>query len=734
MSRRGFVAGAGVAAGSAVALFGSVQAGVAGEGDAGDSGESQAGAPEALNPQDYDYRGNSGDVSALFSPWKLGPYEASNRMVKSAAGVFDSPGDPGVTEYYANFARGGVRVIWVEDMVDMYEHFPIVWHGSREESEPVLKATADAVHAQGAFIGYQLMSMGASFSGFDASTAEISECAVADDLTHDEVLAFQADCASAAKYLQGIGFDGVEVNAAGNNIGQAFMSRMRNHRDDEYGPQSIENRARFVSGIVEQIKSACGKDFVVQVLMNALEENDENLGNDSLMTTIEEGKALAKCFEAAGADSLHVRLGPLGMHVCQFASDLYFTGYGIDGTTSYGTQFDFKRHWQGRLIADHSGCGMLLDVAREYKDAVSIPVGTVTFMDPAHAPDLFNAAIAEGKADFLLMNRPLTVDPEYVNKLQQGRVDEIMPCCRCLHCHQDFDRNGEYSYTCRVNPCQTRAYADSMPEGYEPLPAETPKKVMVVGAGPAGMEAARIAAQRGHDVTLYEKLAAVGGRLEFARLVKGPHENLGDLRAYYERQLELKGVKVVTETQVDADLIAAVAPEVVILACGGKRDTLGLQATGGTQVIPIEDMMAADLGIDITVVGANVMAVDATMYLQAQGKNVTLVFPDEIDQLGKGHSHWVKAFTQPAIFARGTRAWPQAHIAAVGDGEITISGEAGVDAVISCDTVIEALDLLPDTELIDGLDGVEAYAVGDCADPWNIKEAITAANLTARKI
>lgn len=728
LSRRGFMTGAGVVAGAAASLL------ACSKGQADETAGRLDAAPEALNPQDYDYRSNSGDVSALFSPWKLGPYEASNRMVKSAAGVFDYPSDPGMPQYYGNFARGGVRVIWVEDVVDMYEHFSTGWKSARQESEAVLRATVEAVHAEGAFIGYQLASMGTSFSGFDSSVAGISECAVAADLTHDEVLAFQADCATAAKYLQEVGFDGVEINAAGNNIGQAFMSRMRNQRGDEFGPQSIENRARFVSGIIEQVKAACGKDFVVQVLVNALEENDESLGDNSLVTTIEESKELAKQFEAAGADALHVRLGPLGMHVCQFASDLYFSGYGIDGTTSYGTQFDFKRHWQGKLVANHSGCGMLLDVAREFKDALSIPVGTVTFMDPAHAPDLFNAAIAEGKADFLLMNRPLTVDPEYVNKLQEGRIDEIMPCCRCLHCHQDFDRSGEYSYACRVNPCQTRAYTDAMPEGYDPLPVEAPKKVMVVGAGPAGMEAARIAAQRGHDVTLYEKSSAVGGQLEFARLVKGPHENLGDLRDYYARQLELKGVKVVADTEVDAALIASEAPEVVVLACGGKRDTLGLQASGATKVIPVEDVMATDLGHDVTVVGANVMAVDVTMYLQAQGKNVTLVFPDTIDQLGKGHSNWVKTFTKPMIFARGTRAWPQARITAVGEGEITISGETGVDVTVPCDTVIEALDRLPNTELVDGLDGIQTYAVGDCSDPWNIKEAITSANLVARKI
>ena len=175
---------------------------------------------------------------------------------------------------------------------------------------------------------------------------------------------------------------------------------------------------------------------------------------------------------------------------------------------------------------------MMLDVAREFKDAVSIPVGTVTYMDPAHAPDLFEAALAEGKVDFLLMNRPLTVDPQYANKLKEGRIDEIAPCTRCLHCHFDYDEEGNTYEHCRVNACTQRAFRDDMPEGFDLPPVGTVKNVMVVGGGPAGMEAARIAALRGHNVTLYEKSGAVGGLLDFASTVKGPHENLSDLRSY----------------------------------------------------------------------------------------------------------------------------------------------------------------------------------------------------------
>lgn len=422
------------------------------------------------------------------------------------------------------------------------------------------------------------------------------------------------------------------------------------------------------------------------------------------------------------------------MHVAEFASDLYFTGYGINGTTGFGSQFDLSRHFQGKLIANHSGCGMMLNIAREIKSAVSIPVGTVTYMDPAHAPDFFEKALQDEMVDFLLMTRPLIAEPEYVNKLREGRIDEIRPCNRCLSCHFDTNEEGGFYEHCRVNACHMRAYHEEMPEGYEPLPAKTKKNVMVIGGGPAGMEAARIAASRGHMVTLYEKNGYLGGLLPFANLVKGPHENLDIYLKYLIRQLEITGVQVVTGKLVDQAFIKEVAPDVVILSTGGLRDSLGLTETTGTKVISIDDVMTAEIGEEVTIVGSNAQAIDLTMYLQAQGKNVTIVSSEPLQRMDKEQSNRVRTFVSPMIFARGTRVWSNAKVLSVGDGKITINGETGVELVIPCDTLIEAMDMLPNTELLDGISGIETYAVGDCRKPWNIAEAVASANLAARRI
>lgn len=689
-------------------------------------------APAALNPQDFDYRGNTTDFATLFSPVNIGSLELTNRIVKSAAGSDTHNNPDEIVAYYRAFARGGVELVWVEDCADKFEHFPNARAKPLDEL-PLADITA-AVHEEGAYVGYQISCMGIAFSGTKQDASGAFASAVAGDMTLDEIKLVQADSIAAARMLKDVGFDAVEINAAGNNIGQSFFSRMRNHRDDDYGPQSFENRARFVCEIVEGIKEACGNDFAVQVLINGIEENDTTLGDSSLMTTVEENLEIAKLLERAGADSLHVRLGPLGMHVCQFASDLYFTGYGIDGTTAYGTQFDFTRHWEGKLVGSHSGCGMMLDVAREFKQAVSIPVGTVTYMDPAHAPDLFETALADGAVDFLLMNRPLTVDTQYVTKLKEGRLDEIAPCTRCMHCHFDSDESGKTYEHCRVNACTQRAFREPMPEGFELPPAGQQKTVMVVGGGPAGMEAARIAALRGHRVTLYEKSGAVGGLLDFAHAVKGPHENLQDLRAYLARQLELAGVEVVTSREVDAAFVQEQRPDAVVVAIGGLRDTLDISPAEGTSIVSISDVLTTDIGENVAIAGSNAQAVDVALRLMAEGKRVTMITPDDMSQFGKGQSNWVRTFVKPILLARGMRVWPHAHITSAGGGEVRFSGETGVELSVPCDTLIEALDMLPNTAFADGLSEIELHSVGDCAKPWNIADAIATGNLAARSL
>jgi len=732
ISRRDFLKGATAAA--AAVGFGALAQGVQ---PAAEAAQDSAAGSELLytayiNPQrpESEWKTADKELKTLFSPLSIGSIEIGNRMVKSAAGsaCYLAGLTDELMQYYINFAKGGCELIYFESVGDLEipaggEYAPEVLAWGQKLVEECAK--------YGASLGYQL-------SGFGMGENAMSI---------DDIHAQQARYIEIAKGMKQLGFKAIDLNSAGFNMGAHFVSRFHNTRTDEYGIGSVENRARFVTEIVEGIKAECGDDMVVQVLIDCVEENDNIANNPTIMTldadvtnphtlnnTIEDGIALAKCFEAAGADAMHLRLGPLGHHVAQFGADLYFILNGIEGVTGFGTQYNFKRHWEGKIVGDTSGCGLGIEIAAMYKKELSIPCGLVTYNDPAIAPDLFEQALEDGKVDFYLMNRPLTVDTEYINKLREGRRDEIAPCTRCLHCHIGSNQANALEGYCRVNALTQRVMREGGPATYELPEAETVKKVMVIGAGPAGMEAARIAALRGHDVTLYEKNAYLGGNLIFANAVKGPHENLMALRDYLAKQLELAGVKVVTSTEVTKEMIDAEAPDAVILAVGGKRPELEVAGDGATPVIPIGSFMMSEMGENVIVYGSNAQAYDTALWLTVHNKAVTMVTPNPVNELDMQQSQHAKRMMTTALYALGFNAYPSSSIKSVEGGKATIVMETGLERVMDIDAIVDCSDMLPNTELVEGISVSEIYTIGDCDKPYNIGLAIRGGNDAGRAV
>ena len=686
--------------------------------------------PQAyLNPQlaESEYRTNKLELKTVFSPFKIGDVELHHRMVKSAAGsaAYLAGMTDELLEYYFHLAKGGVELIYVETIAFL----EVPESGEYDaETRAYLEKLVKGCAEYGAVLGYQV-------SGFGVGE---------NDMTVEDIHAKQDRMVQVAKGLYDVGFKVIEFNCAGFNMPAHFLSRFHNTRTDEYGGKSVENRARFVTEILQKLKAEC-PGVAIQCLIDCVEENDNIANNPTIMTldtdvttphtkvfTIEEGIAAAKLFEAAGCDAMHLRIGPLGHHVAQFASDLYFILNGVEGATGFGTQYDFKRHFQGKAIGDTSGCGIAIDIAAMYKKELKIPVGAVTYMDPAHAPDFFEKALEDGKLDFFMMNRPLTVDMEYVNKLREGRIDEIAPCTRCLHCHSGSNEMNAMFCYCRVNALTQRVMRENGPATYELPAAETKKKVMVIGGGPAGMEAARVAALRGHDVTLYEKRGSLGFMLDFAAMVKGPHENLADLKKYLIRQMELAGVTVKTGTEVTKELIEAEAPDAVILAAGGRRAALEVDAD--VPVIEMDRFMFEKTGENVIVYGSNAQAFDAALWLTVHKKHVTMVTPNNADDFDIQQSQHAKRMMTTALYALGFNAFPESSIKSVKDGMATVTLDTGLDTRIPCDAIVNAADMLPDTSLLDGISVKETYAIGDCAAPFNIALAIRGGNDAGRAV
>ncbi|NTW29439.1 MAG: FAD-dependent oxidoreductase [Coriobacteriia bacterium] len=733
LTRRGFIEGVTVAALGVTAA--SVLGGCG-------SSTTQTAAPaekkmfvDILNPQDETYDTYTTDYAAIFSPIQIGSMKLKNRIIKTAAGS-DTP-DSATAKiadrelyYYTGFAKGGAALVMCEGGALSYLGFSAVSAPSStmkvktlDEGIAPAKVLSDAIHKDGAYCGLQFNTGG---MGVNLST-----------WTVDQIHQYTTDIAAAAVRLQKAGWDVLEVKAATADALSSIHSASTNTRTDEYGPQSVENRCRWMCEQIAAVKKAA-PGLNVMAHINAMEENDTKLGDNDKYQTVEEAIEMAKLLEKAGADFIQIRQSTPGLEAARWAPDQMHAGFRVDGMTGYGTMFDYRIHFDGMQDGKHHGHGAFIPATSRIKKAVKIPVGCAGCMDPRTAPDLINNAVKNGDIDLVFMNRGLTADFDLPNKLQAKKRDEVAPCTRCFHCH-DAGTGLKGPELCRVNATLQRAYNAALPEGYVLAAAKTVKNVMVIGGGPGGMEAARRAAQKGHKVTLYEKGSSLGGLVKTASGFKGSHERLEDLIAFLTKQQSLNKVTVVTGKEVDAAFVDTVKPDAIIVAVGGKRDAKFASSTvASPKVVNIGSYDNSKIGSNVVILGAGAQAIDLAMYLLAQGKQVTMVHGDVAAKIDKEQSIHFRQYIIPHLYAHGVRIFDSATVQKIVDGGVVVKINTGVEKTLKCDTVIECWDMLANTTLADALKSKYTVSlVGDCASAGkdkNILYAVQAGYDAARAI
>ena len=684
------------------------------------------------------------DFKYLNKPGKIGNLTIKNRIIKSAASGAEAPFDskkgewsPVAIEFYRNLAKGGTGMI-IHDTVGFKPGAMSPVSLMTEEDIPLHTPYIDAVHSEDSLIFLQLFSadnVGMSFPGMPPPNPHGSSTFAQPGATQGmnqmsptpwttEEVGEQTDQWAKGVYMaMKAGFDGVEINAGSNHIDANFISRFWNReRTDQYGSQSVENLGRFVTEILDKARKLVGDDFPIGVLLNGNEWNVFNVGDNERCNNTHLQCELAKLFEEHGADYIHARSAAWGAHMLDIFPDVAFIHDEPD--TGYGHPLNIDKFWP-EFIQDYRGAGAFLNAAGEIRAAVGIPVITTGMMDPRLIPDVIDEYIGSGKIDFIGMTRRMYADPDYANKICAGELGEIRPCANCISCWHD---------TCRVNAGLVRAGGEEMPEGYKIQKTSTPKKVQIAGGGPAGLEAAHVAAERGHEVTLYEKDGSWGGLTRTAIAYKGKNEKIADHTEWLVRQCEKYGVTMATGKEVTKAVVEDLAPDVVIVATGGKPTVPNIPGIDNPKVV-IGASNVPD-GKKVVVIGGQLEGIQAAIFLAKRGKEVVVVEEGPENNLGLNIPSELKDKYICWCHTHNIKLYPNVTIDEVTDAGITITHDYGITETLECDSIQVMLPVSADTSLLDEIKGSvsEAYAIGNCNEYGLIREAVRDGNLLARHL
>jgi len=626
----------------------------------------------------------------LLSPGNIGTMKVKNRIVMSPMVRNFATTDGAITQslidHYAARAKGGAGLIIVEAS---YVHpSGRVWHqgiGIDDDRHiPGLGALTDALKHWGSKVEIQLVHGGRQSTTAVSKLPVVAPSAVPcpvtgsfpRELSTQEVADLIEAFAQAARRAKIAGFDGVELHGAHGYLMSQFFSAHVNRRGDKYGGD-IKGRATITVETIHRIRQLVGDSYPVTIRINGR----DNVPNGQ---TIEDAVALAKILEAAGFAAIHVTVG---------------MGEANLDPRNVATA--------ATMLSPH---GHLIDFAAQVKNAVKIPVIAVGGI----TPDLAEKVLSEGKADFIAFGRQFLADPDFPNKLDRGEHENIRPCIRCNEMCMGRLLVG---IRCTVNP-------EVGYEGEILQPAANPKKVVVIGGGPAGMEAARIAALRGHNVTLYEKNSQLGGHLIEASVPKFK-EDIGNYTDWLVRQMDKVGVKVVLGVEITPAMLPEIKPDAVVMATGSTSFRPNIPGVDKPVVSPAIDILLgkAASGNHPIVAGGGAVGSELALYLAQQGKDVTLI--EMLPQIASDVVPIRNALIAQLADAK-VKILTNTKIATIADNGVTaISAEKSL-VNITGDKIILAMGLVSDMKLYKAVHerGAEVYVIGDSVEPRRMGEAI----------
>jgi len=646
-------------------------------------------------------------LKKLLSPIQIGKMELPNRICMGELGPNgDGRGCPSqrTIDFYAARAKGGAGLVIVGGSYPGKSGATSRW-GTWLFEDAVIPGWARMVKVlrqanPEVKIGVQLLHCGRQMhvhaEGAFADNKPVAPSAISyqfgivpHELTTEEVGEVVEEYVESTRRAQEAGFDCIDLHGAHGYLISQFLSPYSNRRTDRYGG-SVENRARFACEIIEGIKERCGEDFPVLIKINC-----RDYVHAPEQIDLEHTKAVVPFLEHAGADEIHISGG---QHESYLAVPV--------------SPYTIPR----AFFAEETG---------EIRKIARVPIGTSCRINDL---ELAEKLLSEGKTDLIWMARPFMSDPEFPNKAKEGRLDEIRTCIGCCTCIDMLWDDWMREWRCAINP-------ETMRERMLPVVRSVnPKKVLVIGGGPAGCEAGCAAAESGHQVALWEKEESLGGQVNLCMVIPSKYE-FGNIPRYYQARLKALGVSVELKRDATVDRVKEFNPDVVILATGSFMERPPITGVDGSGVVFATDVIGGrrPAGERVVIIGGGVVGMETAELLSGQGKKVVMVVRSK---LGRGMVRMIYHILRGKLEKEGVEILTKTRTLEIDSAGVRVMLPGGEERFIEADTVILATGSRGNRSLLDVLEGIvpEIHVIGDALKPRNMMTAIYQGAMAGRAL